>query len=90
MALNTKPKALRVEPSDAAFDRVVAKASDVRAQAQAEAEPRKGIWKGKKRAISHTIAPELLNEVDALAARRHQTRTAFINGAIFDAIERSK
>lgn len=86
MALNTKPKGLQIP--DEAFDRVVAKAGDVRAQA--EAEPRKGIWKGNKRAISHTIAPELLDQVDALAARRHQTRTAFINNAIFDAIERSK
>lgn len=76
MGLNTKPRGLEIP--DAAFERVEKKAADT------AMKPREGIWKGNKRAISHTIAPELLDRVDAVAQERGQTRTSVINTAIFE------
>ncbi|MGU3358920.1 ribbon-helix-helix protein, CopG family [Methylobacterium sp. M6A4_1b] len=50
-------------------------------------KPHSGIWKGNKRAISHTISPELLDRIDELAKRMGQTRTAIINFAIVRALD---
>ncbi len=43
----------------------------------------KGVFKGHKRQITLTIAPKLLQGVDALAKRTGQTRAALINLAIW-------
>jgi hypothetical protein len=79
--LNAKPKGLqeKVLPSDEAFERAEAKAGDARTVTKL----REGIWKGNKRSISHTITPELLEQVDKAAQHCGQTRTAIINLAIY-------
>jgi predicted DNA-binding protein len=43
--------------------------------------------KGKRRQISHTIPPDLLVRVDAMAAKTGNTRASLINLAIYRAVE---
>jgi hypothetical protein len=81
-----KPKSFQVVPSDATYGRAVDKASVKVAPHSYE----KGVAKGSKRQITHTIAPKLLEEMDQIAQRRGQTRAACINMAIFDWIELSR
>ena len=52
-----------------------------------DAPTRKGVRKGHKVQISLTIAPQLLERVDALAAEIGQSRAALINLAIHRAVE---
>jgi hypothetical protein len=52
-----------------------------------DAPGRKGVKRGKKEQITLTLAPELLEKVDALAKRMGQSRAAMINLAIFRMIE---
>jgi hypothetical protein len=47
----------------------------------------KGVQKGNKLQISLTIDPELLNEIDQLAAELRQSRAAVINMAIYQAVK---
>jgi hypothetical protein len=47
----------------------------------------KGVRKGHKLQISHTISPELLAKVDRAAAKRGQSRAAYTNLAIYQALE---
>jgi hypothetical protein len=46
-----------------------------------------GVMKGKRRQISHTIPPDLLARVDALAKEMSSTRATIINMAIYRAVE---
>ncbi len=48
---------------------------------------RKRVRKGRKVQISHTIAEDMLEKVDALAQRTGQSRAAMINLAIFRLVE---
>lgn len=48
---------------------------------------RKGVRKGNKQQISLTIAPGLLDKVDAMALELGQSRAAVINMAIYRAVE---
>jgi len=48
----------------------------------------KGVFKGNKRQITLTIAPELLDKIDEMAAKLSQTRAAMINLAIHQAVMR--
>ncbi|MEX8193117.1 ribbon-helix-helix protein, CopG family [Comamonas guangdongensis] len=47
----------------------------------------KGVWKGERLQISHTITPDLLSKVDQLAAAMGQSRAAVINLAIYRLLE---
>lgn len=49
--------------------------------------PGRGIPKGKKEQITLTIAPTILDQVDELAGRMGQSRAAWINMAIYQALE---
>lgn len=51
-------------------------------------EKAKGVFKGNKRQISLTIAPELLERIDALSKTMGQGRATLINLAILQAVER--
>lgn len=76
--------------SDTAADAFIAGAPDARlAVAHNAPKPsyEKGIAKGHKRQISHTIDPELLREVDELAKRTGQARAAVINMCIYRGIK---
>ncbi len=53
----------------------------------APATPGRGIPKGKKEQITLTIAPTILDQVDELAGRMGQSRAAWINMAIYQALE---
>lgn len=53
----------------------------------ASATPGRGIPKGKKEQITLTIAPTILDQVDELAGRMGQSRAAWINMAIYQALE---
>ena len=85
MSISRKPKALQPDKAEA----FIAGAPD--APTTAVASPtgsyEKGIAKGHKRQISHTISPELLRRVDETAARSGQGRAAIINLAIFRFLE---
>jgi hypothetical protein len=72
--VRTKPKAKDV-------DAFLAKAPDA-----APPGP-KGVRKGNKLQISHTITPELLAQVDQAAAKTGQSRAALINMAIYQALQ---
>ncbi|MCY4600818.1 MAG: ribbon-helix-helix domain-containing protein [Acidobacteria bacterium] len=48
---------------------------------------RPGVTRGQRRQITLTIAPELLAKVDALAKQMGQSRAAFINLAIYRAVQ---
>lgn len=48
----------------------------------------KGIKRGNKRQISLTMAPDLLNRVDELAAQLGQTRAAVISMSVYMALDR--
>lgn len=48
---------------------------------------RRGVLKGKKRQITLTIMPELLEKVDAMARRLGQSRAAVINMAVYRVVE---
>ncbi len=48
---------------------------------------RRGVLKGKKRQITLTIMPELLEKVDAMARKLGQSRAAVINMAVYRLVE---
>ena len=48
---------------------------------------RPGVTRGQRRQITLTIAPELLAKADALAQQMGQSRAAFINLAIYRAVQ---
>lgn len=77
----TRPKP-RVDPSAAKReDAFIAGAPD------AVVSSGRGIPKGKKEQITLTIAPAILDQVDDLAGRMGQSRAAWINMAIYQALE---
>jgi hypothetical protein len=90
MAIQRKPKTATQSADD-----FVAGAPDAGYGASKPAEEAKsavdeektGVWKGNKRQISLTIAPDLLRRVDEAAQRTGQGRAAIINMAIFRALE---
>jgi hypothetical protein len=78
MAINrSKPKPAS---SDQAVQDFVSKAPD------AVPSGPKGVRKGHKLQITHTISPELLQRVDVAAAKTGQSRAAYINLAIYQAL----
>ena len=48
---------------------------------------RRGVLKGKKRQITLTIMPDLLEKVDTMARRLGQSRAAVINMAVYRVVE---
>ena len=50
-------------------------------------ETTKGVSKGCRLQISHTISPDLLSKVDRLAAAMGQSRAAVINLAVYRLLE---
>lgn len=50
-------------------------------------ETTKGVRKGCRLQISHTISPELLSKVDQLASAMGQSRAAVINLAVYRLLE---
>ena len=90
MSISRKPKAASSAPDKA--DAFIAGAPDASSTSatnptSAASSYEKGIAKGHKRQISHTIAPDLLRRVDETAARSGQGRAAIINLAIFRFLE---
>ena len=87
MSISRKPKAATPAPDRA--EAFIAGAPDAPTAAAASTANsyEKGIAKGHKRQISHTIAPELLRRVDEAAARAGQGRAAIINLAIYRFLE---
>ena len=77
MAITKKPTAAPQAGADA--DRFIEGAPD--------APARPGVVRGQRRQITLTIAPELLAQVDVIAQRMGQSRAAFINMAIYRAIQ---
>jgi hypothetical protein len=92
MSISRKPKAASSAPDKA--DAFIAGAPDastvatsIASNASTASSYEKGIAKGHKRQISHTIAPDLLRRIDQTAARSGQGRAAIINLAIFRFLE---
>lgn len=84
----TKP----LPKTKAGADAFISGAPDAKAahgQASEAAGPR-GIVKGKKLQISVTLSPDLLVELDQLAAAMGQSRAGLINQAIYRLIEAEK
>ena len=48
---------------------------------------RKGVTRGRREQITHTLPPELLAKIDAQATSRGMTRAGFINFAISRALD---
>ena len=83
MGITTRPKTqagAAIAPPDAAVEAFISGAPD------ATPKPR-GVKKGNRQQISLTIAPTLLEKIDALAAELGQSRAAVINMAIYRAVE---
>jgi hypothetical protein len=81
MAITTPPRKTetRTTPPPAVADKFISGAPD--------SGKAKGVWKGKKRQISITLAPELLDQIDALSAEYGQSRAAVIGMAIYQAVK---
>lgn len=83
MGITSRPKtqaSAAIAPPDAAVEAFISGAPD------ATQKPR-GVKKGNRQQISLTIAPTLLEKIDALAAELGQSRAAVINMAIYRAVE---
>jgi hypothetical protein len=86
MSISRKPKAATPSPDRA--EAFIAGAPDSpTVSASTASSYEKGIAKGHKRQISHTIAPDLLRRIDETAARSGQGRAAIINLAIYRFLE---
>jgi hypothetical protein len=72
------------KPSEADTEAFISGAPDAEPE---QPEARKGVKKGNKVQISLTIAPALLERVDALAADLGQSRAGIINLAIHRVVE---
>jgi hypothetical protein len=70
------------KPKGKTIDAFIAGAPDAGIKTKA-----KGVQKGNKLQISLTIDPELLDEIDQLAAELRQSRAAVINMAIYQAVK---
>jgi hypothetical protein len=51
-------------------------------------DARKGLMRGKREQISHTIPPALLAKIDAVAETKGMTRAGLINLAISDYLDK--
>ena len=69
-------------PKSKAADNFIAAAPDSGAIAT-----RKGVTRGKREQITHTLPPELLAKIDAQAQSRGMTRAGFINYSISRALD---
>jgi hypothetical protein len=52
-----------------------------------DSKPKKAFMKGNRIQISHTISPEILDQLDAMARKTGNTRASLINLAIYRALE---
>jgi hypothetical protein len=82
MTITKRPPAKKA-PSSATVEKFIASAPD----AKPPETPRKGVMRGKREQISHTITPELLQAVDELAPRLSLTRAGLINSAIAEFVK---
>lgn len=73
------------KPTKKTADNFIAQAPDA---TPSEPKAVKGVFKGNKRQITLTIAPDLLEKIDAMAEKYGQARAALINLAIYQAVER--
>lgn len=81
----TKPKKKGTQAATKSEDDFIAGAPDSK---PAATQPTiKGVRKGNRQQISLTIAPDLLEKVDALASKMGQSRAAVINMAIYQVVE---
>jgi hypothetical protein len=80
MSITKKPKSVASEPAASAF---IGRAPDATASPSASPSARKN-----KVQIAITIAPDLLANVDALAARKGLSRAAAISLACAELVER--
>ena len=69
-------------PKSKAADNFISAAPD-----SGSAATRKGVTRGKREQITHTLPPELLAKIDAQAQTRGMTRAGFINYAISRALD---
>lgn len=82
MTITARPKQ-KIEPTPQPADAVV----DAFISGAPDAPKPRGVRKGNRQQISLTIAPALLEKIDALAAELGQSRAAVINMAIYRAVE---
>ena len=68
-------------PKSQAVDNFIAAAPD------SGPAPCKGVTRGKREQITHTLPPELLTKIDAQAKKRGMTRAGFINFSISRALD---
>jgi hypothetical protein len=87
MSISRKPKGVLQPDKADAFIAGAPDASTGTITPQPISSYEKGIAKGHKRQISHTINPDLLRRVDEAAARSGQGRAAIINLAIYRFLE---
>lgn len=80
MAITKRPAGSVKPPVNA--EQFIAQAPDAPALTDTPAAPRKGLIRGKREQISHTMPPELLAKVDALAQAKGLTRAGLINLAV--------
>jgi hypothetical protein len=52
-----------------------------------DSKPKKAFMKGNRIQISHTISPEMLGQLDAMAKKTGTPRASLINLAIYRALE---
>ena len=71
-----------VAPSEDAITQFLNKAPDSTPEKASPGEKRKGVMRGNREQISHTIPPDLLAKVDDRAKLEGQTRAGLINLAI--------
>ena len=77
-----KPEHHKPSLDEKAVEAFMNKAPDGVPSSAPKAMERKGLKRGKREQISHTITPELLTKVDERAKLEGQTRAGLINLAI--------
>jgi hypothetical protein len=85
MTITKRPTAKKADESTA-MDSFINAAPDALKVSTVDA--RKGLMRGKREQISHTIPPALLAKIDAVAETKGMTRAGLINLAISDYLDK--
>lgn len=86
MTITKRPKAKKPDEAPT-VESFISAAPDATLKAS-EAAPRKGVMRGKREQISHTMPPGLLSRLDELSEAKGMTRAGLINLAVSEYIER--
>lgn len=89
MAVTKRPASTTKKPAtDKAVEAFIGSAPDAVPTEKEKPTKKGGLMRGKKEQISHTMAPSVLEKVDAIAEKKGLSRAGIINLAISEYLER--